>query len=141
MDTMLSTERRWCRYIHLLFEHLAPPVYLNPGQTRVLLKSVKMILNPPSGWTKPLTSLVVGGEGIGKAWASVARYDDEYLSELRQRGETAEIAWGGVGGDGGFDSKKMFRSCGKMVEIETIRESDEVSIWSGTLTPVSRPSS
>jgi phosphatidylinositol-3,4,5-trisphosphate 3-phosphatase/dual-specificity protein phosphatase PTEN len=79
-------------------------------------------MHPPSGWQKPIASLLLGsgGSGNGKAWASVARYDDEYVAELRRRGGagegvTSEISWGGVGGEGAFDSTKMFRSCGKMV--------------------------
>ena len=56
---------------------------------------------------------------MGKAWASVGRYDDEYVATLRHRGGAGEgavpeVTWGGVGGEGGFDTEKMFRSCGKM---------------------------
>ncbi|KAK8847604.1 hypothetical protein IAR55_005463 [Kwoniella newhampshirensis] len=61
-----------------------------------------------------------GGTGQGKAWAAVARYDDDYVNDLKARGGTGQgvggqIAWGGVGGEGSHDKRKMFRSCGKMV--------------------------
>ncbi|WVQ98271.1 hypothetical protein IAU59_005394 [Kwoniella sp. CBS 9459] len=116
-------KRRWCRYIHLLFTNQAPPSYLSPKTSRVRLTSITLLLSPPTGWQKPLASLVIGGAGgtgQGKAWASVARYDDEYVEELKSRGGTGEgvggqISWGGVGGKGRFDTSKMFRSCGKMV--------------------------
>ncbi|OCF33832.1 hypothetical protein I317_01324 [Kwoniella heveanensis CBS 569] len=119
----IPSQRRWCRYIHLLFTNEAPPSYLSPKPSRVRLTSITLLLSPPSGWQKPLASLVVGGAGgtgQGKAWASVARYDDEYVEELKSRGGTGEgvggqISWGGVGGKGRFDTNKMFRSCGKMV--------------------------
>lgn len=69
-----------------------------------------------------MAALVVGsgGSGQGRAWASVARYNDAYVDELRQRGGggqgvDGEIAWGGVGGDGVFDTQKMFRSFGELV--------------------------
>ncbi|WWC86688.1 uncharacterized protein L201_001565 [Kwoniella dendrophila CBS 6074] len=119
----IPSQRRWCRYIHLLFNNQAPPAYTSPKSARVRLVSITLLLHPPSGWQKPLASLVIGGSGgtgQGKAWASVARYDDEYVEELKTRGGTGEgvggqITWGGVGGEGHFDTHKMFRSCGKMV--------------------------
>ncbi|WVR04807.1 hypothetical protein IAU60_001819 [Kwoniella sp. DSM 27419] len=118
----IPSQRRWCRYIHLLFNHETPPSYLAPKPSRVRLVSITMLMSPPSGWQKPLASLVVGGvggTGQGKAWASIARYDDDYVEALKRRGGTGEgvesrITWGGVGGDGTYDTKKMFRSCGKM---------------------------
>ena len=79
-------------------------------------------MTPPSGWQKPLAKLVIGGDGHGKgkAWASVARYDDGYVDELWRLGGSGEgadrdITWGGVGGKGQYDTTKMFRSCGRMV--------------------------
>ncbi|WWC59678.1 uncharacterized protein I303_102240 [Kwoniella dejecticola CBS 10117] len=118
----IPSQRRWCRYIHLLFNNQAPPSYTSPKTSRVRLTSITLLLHPPTGWQKPLASLVVGsgGTGQGRAWASVARYDDEYVEELKTRGGTGEgvggqISWGGVGGEGRFDTHKMFRSCGKMV--------------------------
>ena len=71
-------------------------------------------------------------DGDGKAWASVARYDDAYVDELKTRGGggqgvQSEIAWGGVGGDGRFDTKKMFRSFGRMIP-GTMDESDKQSV-------------
>ncbi|WWD21702.1 hypothetical protein CI109_106189 [Kwoniella shandongensis] len=127
-------KRRWCRYIHLLFNDQAPTSYLAPKVQRVRLVSVTLLLSPPSGWQKPLASLVIGGSGgtgQGKAWASVARYDDEYVEELKARGGQGQgvggqIAWGGVGGEGLHDTKKMFRRCGKMIagdldgEVESV---------------------
>jgi len=120
-------ERRWCRYVHLLFSNQAPAAYINPGTSRVLVKSITLLLHPPSGWQKPVASVLVGsgGAGIGKAWASVARYDDNYVQELRDRGGSgggveSTITWGGVGGQGEFDQTKMFRSCGKMVSGGTM---------------------
>lgn len=117
-----DAERRWCRYVHLLFTNQAPASYLSPKPPRVRLLSVTILLSPPSGWQKPLAALVVGsgGSGQGRAWASVARYNDAYVDELRRRGGggqgvDGEIAWGGVGGDGVFDTQKMFRSFGKLV--------------------------
>lgn len=68
-----------------------------------------------------MTSVLVGSDaGRGKAWASVARYDDKYVEELKKRGGAGEgvsgdITWGGVAVDGRFDTHKMFKSCGKMV--------------------------
>jgi phosphatidylinositol-3,4,5-trisphosphate 3-phosphatase/dual-specificity protein phosphatase PTEN len=60
-----------------------------------------------------------GGSGQGRAWASVARYEDEYVEELKRRGGMGggiggDITWGGIGGDGTFDTQKMFRSFGKL---------------------------
>lgn len=107
--------------MHLLFTNNAPPSYLAPHNSRVRLVSVTMFLTPPTGWKKPLTSVLVGSDsGRGKAWASVARYDDAYVDELARRGGSGEglagdITWGGVAGDGRYDSRKMFKSCGKMV--------------------------
>lgn len=83
-----------------------------------------MFLTPPSGWQRPLAHLLVGSDaGKGKAWASVARYDDDYVAELRKRGgdgqgTEANITWGGVGGQGHHDSTKMFRTCGKLISAE-----------------------
>ncbi|WWC68147.1 uncharacterized protein I206_102070 [Kwoniella pini CBS 10737] len=121
----IPSQRRWCRYIHLLFNNQAPPSYTSPKPSRVRLTSITLLLHPPTGWQKPLASLVVGsgGTGQGKAWASVARYDDEYVDELKTRGGTGQgvagqISWGGVGGEGTFDTHKMFRSCGKMVSVD-----------------------
>ncbi|KAK4683620.1 hypothetical protein P7C73_g6619, partial [Tremellales sp. Uapishka_1] len=131
----IPSQRRWCRYVNLLFTNQAPPSDLAPPpeSSRLRLLSVTMILHPPSGWQKPLASMVVGGQGTGqgKAWASVARYDDSYVSELRERlggGENVggEVTAGGVGGEGAHDTAKMFRSCGKMVPGEmgaSLRES------------------
>lgn len=106
----IPSQRRWCRYVNLLFSHDAPPSYLSPGQDRIQLHSVSIALHPLTGWQRPVSLLA------GKAWASVARYDDEYVTQLRTRGATDGVSWGGVGGDGIFDTTKMFRSCGKMVE-------------------------
>lgn len=120
-----SLERRWCRYIHLLFTKQAPPSYLSLTPRYLRLLSVTLLLSPPSGWQKPIASLLIGsgGTGQGKAWASVARYDDKYVKELQNRGGTGEgvegeITWGGVAGDGRFDTHKMFRSFGKMVPAD-----------------------
>ena len=117
-----AKERRWCRYVNLLFSHRAPPAYVHLERpTRVKLVSITMVLQRPTGWQKPLAKLVVGRDaGQGNAWASVARYNDDYVDELRRRGGggegvSGEITWGGVGGKGEYDAHKMFRSCGKMV--------------------------
>ncbi|XAO24584.1 hypothetical protein I312_103388 [Cryptococcus bacillisporus CA1280] len=121
----IPSQRRWCRYIHLLFTKQAPPSYLSLTPRYLRLLSVTLLLSPPSGWQKPIASLLVGsgGTGQGKAWASVARYDDKYVKELQNRGGTGEgvegeITWGGVAGDGRFDTHKMFRSFGKMVPAD-----------------------
>ena len=108
---MADVERRWVRYIHLLYANQAPASYLAPKRSLVRLESVILHLVPASSWQKPLAKLVVGSsDGDGKAWASVALYDDDYVEQLgRPHGV------GGVGGDGVYDSHKMFRSCGKMV--------------------------
>ncbi len=81
-----------------------------------------MYLKPPSTWQRPLASLFVGGSGGtggGKAWVSVTRYDDGYVEELRKldKAESGpdQVTWGGVGGDGSHDAKRMFRRCGKLV--------------------------
>ncbi|ORX35851.1 hypothetical protein BD324DRAFT_629254 [Kockovaella imperatae] len=117
----IPSQRRWCRYVNLLFQKHVPPSYLSSEPSRVKLVSITILLHPASGWQKPLASLIVGSdEGNGKAWASVARYDDAYVDELNHRGGSgqgvrSEITWGGVGGDGRYDTHKMFRSCGKMV--------------------------
>lgn len=79
-------------------------------------------MHPPSKWQKPINALAGAGlDGEGKAWASIARYDDDYVEELKRRGGTGEgvdgeITWGGVGGDGKYDTNKMFRTCGKVVD-------------------------
>lgn len=109
----IPSQRRWCRYIHLLFSNNAPSAYLSPGPQRVRLCSVTVLLHPLSGWQRPASLLA------GKAWASVARYDDQYVSDLCQKGKDEAVPWGGVGGTGAFDTAKMFRSCGKMVELDT----------------------
>jgi phosphatidylinositol-3,4,5-trisphosphate 3-phosphatase/dual-specificity protein phosphatase PTEN len=87
-----------------------------------------MYLTPPTGWKKPFTSLVVGSDaGRGKAWASVARYDDAYVKELEDKG-AGGVTWGGVAGEGNYDSHKMFKSCGKMIATDASSEDDhEVS--------------
>ncbi|WVQ79850.1 hypothetical protein IAT38_001950 [Cryptococcus sp. DSM 104549] len=125
----IPSQRRWCRYIHLLFTNQAPPSYLAPHPQRVRLASITLLLSPPSGWQKPLASLFVGsgGTGQGKAWASAARYDDAYVEELKTRGGAGEgvegqVSWGGVGGEGVFDTHKMFRSFGKMVPADVDEE-------------------
>lgn len=57
----------------------------------------------------------------------MARYDDDYVKELQNRGGTGEgvrgeITWGGVAGDGRFDAHKMFRSFGKMVPADVNKD-------------------
>jgi len=84
-----------------------------------------MFLTPPTGWKKPMTSLVVGSDaGRGKAWASVARYDDGYVHELESKG-SGGVTWGGVAGEGKYDSHKMFKSCGKMVATDVPAENEQ----------------
>jgi phosphatidylinositol-3,4,5-trisphosphate 3-phosphatase/dual-specificity protein phosphatase PTEN len=87
----------------------------------VRLVSVTLILKRPKGWQKPLASLVVGGRdgGQGKAGASIARYKDDYVEKLRLLGGAGEgvegdITWGGVGGEGKYDSQKMFKVFAKL---------------------------
>ena len=67
-----------------------------------------------------------GGSGVGRGWASVVRYDDAYVEELKALGGVGEqdrhMTWGGVGGDGHHDLTKMFRRCGKMVAGELSSE-------------------
>ncbi|RXK39199.1 hypothetical protein M231_03556 [Tremella mesenterica] len=141
----IPSQRRWCRYVNLLFTNKAPPSYLSPVRTRVRLISITMLLNPPTTWQKPLASLVVGRSGgQGNAWASVARYDDDYVAELKCRGGGGEgvggeITWGGVGGTGEWDTKKMFRSCGKMVSAPTSQDSDDDECIKHELVPKSGP--
>ena len=92
-----------------------------------------MYLTPPTSWQRPLTHLLSGSSaGRGKGWASVARYNDDYVEELRQRGGAGSgvdstITWGGVGGTGQYDTEKMFKSCGKMVSAETSDDTKDVS--------------
>ncbi|ODO08539.1 hypothetical protein L198_00269 [Cryptococcus wingfieldii CBS 7118] len=121
----IPSQRRWCRYIHLLFNNQAPPSYLSPKPQRLRLLSVTLLITPMTGWQKSVASLVVGsgGTGQGHAWTSVARYDDEYVEDLKIRGGTGEgvagdVTWGGVAGEGKHDTHKMFRSCGKMVATD-----------------------
>lgn len=133
-NMLIFPERRWCRYVHLLFTQQAPPSYLAPSSprpARVKLTSVTLLMHPPSGWKKPLASLMIGGHsgaGQGKAWIKVARYDDSYVEELQRRGGGGEgvggtkVSWGGVAGDGHWDSDKMFRGCGKLQETEEIAD-------------------
>ncbi|TXT12387.1 uncharacterized protein COLE_02797 [Cutaneotrichosporon oleaginosum] len=116
----IASQRRWCRYVHLLFQKRAPLSYLtNAGHVRLV--SMTMVLKRPHGWQKPLSSLVVGGNGgQGKAGASVARYKDEYVAQLRALGGGGEgvegdITWGGVAGDGVYDSAKMFKVFARLV--------------------------
>lgn len=107
-----------------------PTAYLN-DKGRVRLTSITMVLKPPHGWQKPIASLV-GGE----AGASVARYKDEYVAKLRELGGTGEgvegdITWGGVGGDGTFDSQKMFKVFAKLepaqLEVDDLKPGEAVS--------------
>jgi len=95
-----------------------------------------MYLTPPSGWKKPITSLIVGSDaGRGKAWASVARYDDAYVTELEGKA-SGGVTWGGVAGEGTYDSHKMFKSCGKMIATDVPEESqEEVSAMSQSVIP------
>ena len=117
-------ERRWCRYVHLFYNRQAPGSYLSYKPYRVRLLSITMLLHPPRKWLKPLTSVLVGSKGgAGRAWTSIARYDDNYVAELTARvsedpGVSRPVCVGGVGGDGKYDATKMFRSCGKMVHQE-----------------------
>lgn len=130
---LTSPERRWVRYINLLFSQQAPPSYLSPQVHRVRLVSVTMYLTPPTSWQRPVTHLLAGSSaGRGKAWASVARYNDDYVEELLKRGGSGSgvdstITWGGVGGEGKYDKDKMFKSCGKMVSAETSDDTTNVS--------------
>lgn len=72
-----------------------------------------------------MTSLVVGSDaGRGKAWASVARYDDAYVTELEGK-DAGGVTWGGVAGEGTYDSHKMFKSCGKMVATDVPTEYEQ----------------
>jgi phosphatidylinositol-3,4,5-trisphosphate 3-phosphatase/dual-specificity protein phosphatase PTEN len=125
---LLIAQPRWCRYIHLIFTKQEPKSYFDNPALRVRLVSVTLILKPPTGWRKPLASLLIGsGGGEGKAWASVARYDDGYVERLKQRGGigdgvAGEITWGGIGEKGEYDTKKMFRSCGKMISSHLTEE-------------------
>jgi hypothetical protein len=87
--------------------------------------SITMYLTPPTGWKKPITSMIVGSDaGRGKAWASVARYDDAYVKELEGKGGGG-VTWGGVAGEGHYDSHKMFKSCGKMIATDVPEASQE----------------
>jgi phosphatidylinositol-3,4,5-trisphosphate 3-phosphatase/dual-specificity protein phosphatase PTEN len=122
---LMPSERRWVRYVHLLFTNQAPASYLSTRESRVRLVSITMYLTPPSGWKKPITSLIVGSDaGRGKARASVARYDDAYVKELEGKG-SGGVTWGGVAGEGVYDSHKMFKSCGKMVASDVPEKSQE----------------
>lgn len=61
----------------------------------------------------------------------MGRYDDEYVEELRRRGGSGQgvdskITWGGVGGEGVFDTNKMFRSCGKLTSEGGIVDSSVI---------------
>lgn len=84
-----------------------------------------MVLWPLHGWQKHLTSIAVGSDGgRGKASATIAQYKDEYVQKLRQLGGMGEgvegdITWGGVGGDGIYDSTKMFKVFAKLGPAET----------------------
>ena len=57
---MWNVERRWCRYVNLLFQRKVPSSYLSSEPHRIKLKSITILLHPSSGWQKPLASLVVG---------------------------------------------------------------------------------
>ncbi|BEJ07147.1 hypothetical protein CcaverHIS641_0404160 [Cutaneotrichosporon cavernicola] len=130
----IASQRRWCRYLHLLFLKKGPVSYLaNTGHVRLL--SVTLVLKRPHGWQKPLASLVVGGNGgQGKAGATVARYKDEYVAQLRALGGDGEgvegdITWGGVAGDGVYDNAKMLKVFAKLapgdVDDKTLVEPGE----------------
>lgn len=101
-----------------------------------------MYLTPPTSWQRPITHLLAGSSaGRGKAWASVARYNDDYVEELRKRGGSGDgvdsmITWGGVGGEGKYDTDKMFKSFGKMLSAETSDDATNVSkvkVWGDAL--------
>lgn len=109
------------RYVHLLCSKQAPQAYLTPKRTVVRLDSIVFHLIALTSWQKPLASIFLGSSsGQGKAWASIARYEDDYVAQLETaNGDVNEpqtsVSWGGVGGDGVHDSRKMFRSFGKLV--------------------------
>ncbi|KAI9636172.1 uncharacterized protein MKK02DRAFT_27644 [Dioszegia hungarica] len=118
----IPSQRRWCRYVNLVFSQRAPACYHDPA-SKIRIKSITLFLHPPTGWQKPIAKLVIGGDGgQGKAWVSIARYDDEYVKELAAKGDVsgseAAITWGGVGGEGKYDTHKMFRSCGKLTAVD-----------------------
>ncbi|KAL7419116.1 Telomerase protein component 1 [Cryptotrichosporon argae] len=119
----IPSQRRWCRYVHMLYTGQAPPCYFSDTPSRIRLASVTLLLRPAMGWMKPVTSLVFGsgGTGEGKACATIARYDDGYVEKLRQRGGgqglEENITQGGMEDDR-WDRRKMFRSCGKLVPAD-----------------------
>lgn len=86
--------------------------------------SITLKLKAPHSWQKPIAKLVVGGDGgQGKAWASVARYDDGYVEKLRSVDQSSP---GGVGGDGEYDTSKMFRACGKLTASSSSPQGDHI---------------
>ena len=130
----IPSQRRWCRYVNLYFQRQHPSALsISDGESplRIKLVGITLKIKAPSGWQKPLAKAVVGGEsGQGKAWASIARYEDEYVDKLRElvrHGDGKDPTWGGVGGDGRYDSHKMFSSCGKLTSVSTSEEDGVVS--------------
>jgi phosphatidylinositol-3,4,5-trisphosphate 3-phosphatase/dual-specificity protein phosphatase PTEN len=82
-------------------------------------------------WQWPLAALRHKHENSeGRAWATIARYDDGFVDELRSRGGdglgvSSNISWGGVGGTGTFDSGKMFRTCARLGQSSIDDETTE----------------
>jgi phosphatidylinositol-3,4,5-trisphosphate 3-phosphatase/dual-specificity protein phosphatase PTEN len=130
----IPSQRRWCRYVNLYFQRQHPAALsISDGEDplRIKLMGITLKIKAASGWQKPIAKAVVGGEGgQGKAWASIARYDDAYVDELRRlvrQGDGKDPTWGGVGGDGHYDKSKMFRSCGKVTSVSTTEQDGIVS--------------
>ena len=122
----IPSQRRWCRYVNLYFQRQHPSALSISDDTnplRIKLIGITLKIKAPSGWQKPIAKAVVGGDGgQGKAWASIARYEDDYVEQLRslvRQGDGKDPTWGGVGGDGQYDKSKMFRSCGKVTSVAT----------------------
>jgi phosphatidylinositol-3,4,5-trisphosphate 3-phosphatase/dual-specificity protein phosphatase PTEN len=114
----IPSQRRWCRYVNLHFTDQTPSAH---GLVRLVAVTLK--IKALHSWQKPLAKVILGGDsGQGKAWASVARYDDGYVAALR----SAESRSGGIGGDGQYDSSKMFRACGKVSATLTRNEEEYV---------------
>jgi phosphatidylinositol-3,4,5-trisphosphate 3-phosphatase/dual-specificity protein phosphatase PTEN len=99
----IQSQRRWLYYWSLLLAHEAPsqiwPLCPTPGKSRaqVSLRHLKLQMREPSGVSmgfvevvsKVIESANLGkegpkGQGRGRFWASVARYDDQLMHVLEK---------------------------------------------------------